>query len=203
VTVRPYLLVVAGILALGACGDDGGSDTAAVSAAPPSSGEDTTASTVIEPPENFADLDALFGPPLEDVGLDLTRAAVVELEAGPHIALYGVPAADADAPADYLDRLLPSAVAAGELALDRFPGVVSFDLCQEPTGTSTEAPPPVTVVFLTRDQWESVTDWDDAELVDLLGAAATGEGGEVEVPDDVRRLDEYEAAVAQLEERRG
>jgi hypothetical protein len=202
-TVRPSLLVVAGVLALGACGDDGSSDAAVVSTAPPSSGAETTASTLTEPPENFADLDALFGPALEDVGLDLTRAAVVELEAGPHIALYGVPAADADAPADYLDRLLPSAVAAGELALDRFPGVISFDLCQEPTGMSSEGPPPVTVVFLTRDQWESVPDWDDAELADLLEAATTGEGGQVEVPDDVRQLDEYEAAVAQLEERRG
>ena len=203
-TVRPFLFVVAaGLVVLGGCGDDAGSDTAAVATAPPDSATETTAPAGIEPPEDFAALDALFGPALADVGLDLTRASVVQFERGPHIALYGVPAADADDATDYLARLLPSTVASGEIAFDRFPAVASFDICQEPTGAASDAPPPETIVVLTREQWESVPDWGEAELVDLLDAATTGAGGQVEVPDDVRRLDEYEDAVAQLDERRG
>jgi hypothetical protein len=206
--VRPSGFAVAAVFALCACGDDGGSDTAAASTAAPSAGTETTGTpstepTQIEPPEDFAALDALFGPALEEVGLDLTRASVAQFETGPHIALYGVPAADADADADYLARLLPSTVASGAIAFDRFPGVASFDICQEPTGTSSEAPPPVTIVVLTRDQWESVPDWGEAQLVDLLAAATTGNGGHVEVSDDVRELEAFEAAVAQLDERRG
>lgn len=207
-TVRRLLVVLAVGFLLPACGDDtGGGDGTAISDSPttqPESTEGSTATTIAaEPPEDFAALDALFGPVLEEVGLDLTRAAVYRLETGPHIALYGVPAADADAPADYLDRLLPSAVASGQIAFDGFADVVSFDLCQEPTGTTSESPPPVTVVFLTRDQWETVPDWDDAGLVDLLEAATTGTGGQVEVPEDIRSLDEYDAAAEELADRRG
>ena len=58
-------------------------------------------------------------------------------------------------------------------------------------------------MYLTRDQWETVPDWDDAGLVDLLEAATTLPGGQVEVPEDIRALDEYDAAADELADRRG
>jgi len=195
--VRP---IVAGLSLLlvalvGGCSDDDGTasvaqTTTTASTAPASDGQ---------PPDDFDALASLFGPALDDVGLELTRASVPLLETGPHVALYGVPAADDDAPQDYLDRLLPSVVAAGKIAFDRFPDVASFDLCQEPTDNSADAPPPITVVVLTREQWESVPDWDDAELVDLLRAASLGDDGQVEVPDEIGELPDWQAAADELQ----
>jgi hypothetical protein len=187
-------------IALGGCGDDGESGDRGPSTTAAADDSTTTVAEEGRPPDDFDALAALFGPALDGVDLELTRGSVPELEAGPHVALYGVPADDADAPKDYLDRLLPSVVAAGKIAFDQFPGVASFDLCQEPTGTSSGAPPPITVVVLTRAQWESVPDWDDADLVDLLRAASLGEGGQVDVPDEIGELDEWKAAVEEFDE---
>jgi hypothetical protein len=188
VTMRARCLSLLVALALGAgCGDDGDAPGASVDTS-------TTTSTAAanEAPEDFDELAAVFGPVLADTGLELTRAAVYDLGNGPHVALYGVPAVDADAPADYLARLLPSAVAAGTLAFE-FDDVVSFDLCQEPTASTEEAPEPRTVVFLTRTQWDAVPDWSIATLRDLVGAASSGEGGEVRVDEEIEELDEWRA----------
>jgi hypothetical protein len=203
---RPTIAAaVAGLTLLapigGCSGDDDNAYEAPTTTTAPPDGPGTTAAISDgRPPEDFDALAALFGPALDGVDLELTRASVSELRKGPHVALYGVPAADADAPQDYLDRLLPSVVAAGKIAFDQFPDVASFDLCQEPTGSPTESPPPITIVVLTREQWESVPDWDDAALADLLRAASLGDGGQVEVPDEIGDLDEWQAAVEEFNE---
>jgi hypothetical protein len=182
------------LLGLAGCGDGNSPYDGPATTRPPTT--DGAAPAEGEPPGDFESLAALFGPGLDGAGLDLTRASVAQLETGPHVALYGVPPAGEDGPSDYLARLVPSVAAAGAVAFDGFSAVQSFDICQEPTATSgEESPPPVTVVVLTRAQWESVPDWTEASLVDLLRAASLGDGGQVDVPDEVGALDEWQTAV--------
>ena len=196
--LAPVAILVAATTLLGACGDDSspyGGRSTTTAAAGETGGTSTTGAD--EPPEEFAALSAAFAPALDELGLELTRASVARLESGTHIALYGVPAAGDDSPQDYLDRLLPSTVAAGTIAFDTYGAVNSFDICQEPTGTTDDEPPPVTIVVLTRDAWESVPDWADADLADLLEATSTGGMAQLEVTDEISELPDYEAAVSE------
>jgi hypothetical protein len=193
-SLRRGLVAASLLLGLASCGDGNSAYDAPATTRP--STTDGAAPAEGEPPGDFESLAALFGPVLDGAGLDLTRASVAQLETGPHVALYGVPPAGEDGPSDYLARLVPSVAAAGAVAFDGFSAVQSFDICQEPTATSDEGlPPPVTVVVLTRAQWESVPDWTEASLVDLLRAASLGDGGQVDVPDEVGALDEWQTAV--------
>lgn len=197
-SVRRGLLVAALVLGAG-CGDDSTYDRSTTTQRSTTEGG---APAEGEPPTDFDALSALFAPALDEVGLELSRASIVELETGPHIALYGVPAPEDGGPEDYLARLLPSIAAAGQIAFDGFEAVQSFDLCQEPTvTTNVDTPPPVTIAVLTREQWESVPDWTDATLVDLLRAVSLGDGGQLEVPDEIGELDEWQAAVDEFHAR--
>ena len=119
----------------------------------------------------------LFRARVEPLGLRITRAALVDADnqrsaEGTHLALYVEPTG-AYSEADYLDgvsavtrRFLPS-------VFRRWAGLRSFDVCQEPKpADDTRAePPPETQVFVLKQGLDRV-DWKQADLADLLTAAA-------------------------------
>jgi hypothetical protein len=83
---------------------------------------------------------------------------------------------------DYISRIMPTAELVAPDAFAEYSGLATFDLCQEPPpGVDDSAEPvPVTVLFMTRAQVESV-DWDTATTTDLRRVIATTEGGELQV----------------------
>lgn len=155
------------------------------------------------PPTDLAALQALFDPRFDALDLHVTRGSVASLEGGDHLALYVEPAGDADVTAEgYADRVMPSLAAMLPELFDTFPGLASFDLCQEPPAAvdDTETPPPETLVLLTREQVLSVDDWSTLSIAELIELAATdGGGGTVSASDAVGATTMWQSAVADAE----
>lgn len=167
----------AGVLAIGACGDDS-SDGAAEPDDEPVDGADPT-----EPlPENdFGALKAQFDPLFEPLGQTVTRIGLFDLDAGfvsddqgDHMAIYVEPT-DPDGEgwddARYIEMLAPGMAACTPFIFETWAGIQSMDLCQEPPqATAPEEEPPIeTQVLLERADSASI-DWGTADLADLLAA---------------------------------
>jgi hypothetical protein len=128
------------------------------------------------PPAGRRELVKLFGARLEPLGLRITRAALVDADnvrsaAGTHLALYVEPIA-AYADADYLDGVATVSRVFLPSVFRRWPGLRSFDVCQEPkpADDSRTEPPPETQVFVLKGGVDRVN-WKKADLSDLLAAA--------------------------------
>ena len=167
---RTFLLGSAALGVLAACGDTGSDDDAEPEAEP-------------LPEDDRAALAAVFDPRVAPLGLRITRAGLYApddsyrtSEAGTHLALYAEPMdGESFDAARYLENLVPSAAATIPYALERWSGLKSADLCQEPVPTGTpgsggEEDAFVTQVLLGRADAEAI-DWEAAELVDLIAAA--------------------------------
>jgi len=126
------------------------------------------------PPNDKAAIERVFAPELERLGVRLTRGALVDLETGKpsptgaHLAVYVEPTGDFT-PEDYARGTVRTLRAFIPGAFERWGGLRSFDVCQEPlaaTDTRPE-PPPVTKVELTKAASRKVR-WDDLDLARLL-----------------------------------
>jgi hypothetical protein len=126
------------------------------------------------PPNDKDAIDRVFAPALDRLGVRLTRGALVDLKTGKpspngkHLAVYVEPTGDYTAE-DYGRGTVATLRAFIPTAFERWGGLTSFDLCQEPLPAtdSRPEPPPVTKVDLTRAASRKVK-WDDLDLVRLL-----------------------------------
>jgi len=214
VSSRASAVAVISLLGLAACG--GGTSTASSSASTgPYSratySDDTSSSDPASvarfspdsdlpfetdlPPRTFADLQGIYQPLVDGMGLRLTRAAVIRIKTGPHLQLYVEPTGTAISPQDYLARIVPLAKAIVPDAFAAYPGIATFDICQEPPPGVDDSPepPPITVLFLTRAQVESVH-WDTVTLRDLRKLVQDQAGGELTADANVSALSEWTAA---------
>ena len=152
------------------------------------------------PPGDDRGLAEVFQPFFDPLGLQFTYGSVEEFEGGAdHLALYVEPVGPAT-DEQYLERMLSSSRAIVPFLFEEFPGLESFDLCQEPvpSGPGDPArPEPRTVVVLGRRQAASVEDWSSATLADLIRASRIGRGAEVRVDDAIGRLPAYVEARAE------
>ena len=151
------------------------------------------------PPGDDAGLEQIFQPFFDPLGLEFTYGSVAS---GRHLALYVEPTGPAT-DQQYLERLLSSATTIIPFLFAEFPGLNSFDICQEPVPTGPadpEHPEPRTVVVLTRKGAESVADWSTATLADLIKASGIGRGGEVRVDAAIAQLPGYVEARAEAQE---
>ena len=119
------------------------------------SGDGNSAKTL--PPNDKASIERVFAPELKRLGVRLTRGALVDLKtgkpsaSGTHLAVYVEPTGDFT-PEDYARGTVRTLRAFLPAAFERWSGLTSFDLCQEPlpaTDTRPE-PPPITKVDLTK-----------------------------------------------------
>jgi hypothetical protein len=162
------------------------------------------------PPARRAALVKIFGPEVEPLGLRITRAALVNpatdrrTARGAHLALYVEPtgAYSDDAylagTVDVTRVFLPS-------VFRRWPGLRSFDVCQEPSPAVDDRPepPPETQVFVLRRGLDLV-DWGATDLAQLMvvsaHAADTARGGHVPfslyVADRLQASPAYQDALA-------
>jgi len=148
-----------------------------------SSSSDSTESRL--PPNDFDELAEIFDPKLKPLGLQLTRGALVDTDnggyeksdRGHHLALYVEPTGEYT-PEQYARGIVPSARIFLPTVFDRWPGLKTMDVCQEPLPgvDDRESPPPVTQIYVTRAEAERF-DWDDARLADVIAAASRGRRG--------------------------
>lgn len=131
------------------------------------------------PPHTFEELEPLFAPIFEPMGLTLTRAGLHDLDRnyarspdGDHLALYVEPLEDWTAHA-YADAIVPSMRPLAPEIFGRWPGLASFDLCLEPPPhiDADPEPQPATQVFVSRAERNAI-DWDTATLADLMAASS-------------------------------
>jgi hypothetical protein len=126
------------------------------------------------PPNNKAAIEKVFRRQLDELGLRLTRGALVDVESGKassegtHLAVYVEPkgAYSAD---DYAGSIVAVTKTFAPGSFDTWGGLVSFDVCQEPLPSvdSRAEPPPKTKVEMTRDASGKV-EWGELDLPQLL-----------------------------------
>jgi hypothetical protein len=139
-----------------------------------SSGSDGGDSAKALPPNDKAAIERVFAPELERLGVRLTRGALVDLKTGKpsatgtHLAVYVEPTGDFT-PEDYARGTVQTLQAFIPGAFERWGGLTSFDVCQEPLAAvdTRPEPPPITKVDLTKAASRKVR-WDDLDLARLL-----------------------------------
>jgi hypothetical protein len=178
--VRRLGLVVLLALGLTACGGDD-------DAQPPRSTIDPADITTTEPtsggalpPAGALDLEPIFGAPLAELGLKLTdRGGLIDRHgggyepsaSGTHLALYVEPIGPRTV-TQYIDGIRGVAVVFADI-FERWPGLESYDVCQEPVGEddpSGAEPLPVTQIELTKAEAAAI-DWDTVSVIDLVRAS--------------------------------
>jgi hypothetical protein len=176
------LIALIACLALVGCGSDGGTAKSSSSTSTTASTPGTTGAPVDGdlPPKDSADFAALYDGELATIGLRLTpRGGLIDRSnngyehsaTGTHLALYVEPLANRSTK-QYIAGILDVAtIFAGDI-FTRWPGLQSFDVCQEPTTAVDARPEPVAVtqIEMSREQATSF-EWKTVTIVDLLAAA--------------------------------
>lgn len=138
------------------------------------------------PPNSVEELAAIFDPGLAELGVRLTRAGLVDRTDGnytyrpdgTHLALYVEPIG-AYSRADYARGVMTITEFFSTRIFDRWPGLESFDVCQEPHPDVDDSPEPraETQVTLREDAAREI-DWETFTLTDLLVLARSPDGPE-------------------------
>jgi hypothetical protein len=195
-------------VALVACGDDDNDDGEVVGGTT-SPSIDTGSTAGLDgplPPEEATALLALYGDALEDLGLELTpRGGLIDVSnggytqspTGTHLALYVEPTGEYT-PQQYVDGILAVTKVFAPDVFARWPGLESFDVCQEPP-TEVDARPepiPATQIELSRAQSAAI-DWDTVTIADLVEAGSADPPGlRLVVSEQLQNDPAYAQAVA-------
>ena len=155
------------------------------------------------PPNDKAAIERVFAPALDQLGVRLTRGALVDLQTGKpspqgkHLAVYVEPTGDYAAE-DYAHGTVPTLRAFIPAAFERWSGLTSFDICQEPLPAvdSRPEPPPVTKVDVTKRAAAKVR-WEQLDLTRLLRDAERlgSRALSVYVKPEVRQTSFYQDAI--------
>ena len=119
----------------------------------------------------------MFRDELKPFGLEVSRGLLQNIDtydpdpAGTHLALYVTPTSAKYENTDYVKNFAKLTRLFVPMVFDRWEGLESFDICQEPVDDAREEPPPVTQIFVTRTALDRVGEWKQATLIDLLAAA--------------------------------
>lgn len=209
-----------------ACGDD---DTPDASGDPTSTTavvDDTTSTTAASdttqaapsgldgdlPPPGPFDIEPIYGEALAELGLRLTSqgglidrsdGGYVPSADGDHLAIYVEPIGDDYDTADYIEGIRTVAIVFQDV-FERWPGLATYDVCQEPGAGWTDANAPrqlpVTQIELTREEAEALGDLEALALVDLVRAAQTDPPGlALRVNRRIARDPGYQAILAEAQ----
>jgi hypothetical protein len=159
------------------------------------------------PPNNKASIEQVFSRRLDELGLRLTRGALVDLRTGKvsprgtHLAVYVEPVGPFSAD-DYARQIVAVTKVFAPRSFDTWRGLTSFDVCQEPLQSldTRPEPPPKTKVNMTRKASGEVG-WRDLDLPQLLTDAKRLGTRELSVyaEPEVRRTTMYQDAVVKAQ----
>jgi hypothetical protein len=129
------------------------------------------------PPRSKAAISAPFEDELADMGLRITRAALVDPETGlpardaTHLAVYVEPTGSYSLD-DFADGVVTVSRVFLPSAFERWPGLTSFDVCQEPVPGVDDSPQPApkTQIAVSRTEADEF-DWAGADLQEYLDRA--------------------------------
>ena len=130
------------------------------------------------PPPDREDLVRIFDPKVADLGFRTTRARLQNLETyaidpkGRHLAIYLEPIEEGFTDAEYVAAVTETAKVFLPMVFKRWKGLESFDVCLEPLPTedSSDEPPPITQLLVTRDGLGDVK-WKKVALSELIAAS--------------------------------
>lgn len=170
-------LLLASCATQGATNPTGVTTTVApvTTAAPSTTVAPPTTEPAALPPHTYEALAPLLDPLVAPLGFRVTRAALVSLTTyetapdGTHLAVYVEPLEEPDVEAVAAATVPLAAVFLPEVFL-QWPGLLSFDICQERYAASdvSSAPPPETILNVSREVALGI-DWDTVTLAGLLG----------------------------------
>jgi hypothetical protein len=129
------------------------------------------------PPPTLAALQRRFDPQVKALGLRVSRGMLQNLQTyeedpeGTHLALYVEPIKPGYTNAQYLENFTKLTHLLVPAVFERWKGLESFDICQEPVDDPRAVPPPVTQIFVERDSLDRVSGWRRASLTQLLAAS--------------------------------
>ena len=132
----------------------------------------TTTEPEFLPPHLDADVVALFDPIVQPYGFRVTRGSLVDLASyqaspdGRHLAVYVAPLSDFT-PDEHAEAFVTLARIFLPSVFERWSGLESFDICQEPHLWPEGQPPAVTLFDIDRDSAEEI-DWDTVTLGELI-----------------------------------
>jgi hypothetical protein len=75
------------------------------------------------------------------------------------------------ATADYVHNFARITRVFVPMVFERWKGLQSFDICQEPANDPRDEPPPITQIYVNRTALDRVGKWKQATLAELLAAA--------------------------------
>lgn len=129
------------------------------------------------PPAELAKLQKLFDAQVKPLGLRVSRGLLQNLETyeedpeGTHLALYVEPRAPGYTDAQYVENFTKLTRKFVPAVFDRWKGLETFDICQEPVDDPRDVPPPTTQIFVARSALDRVGNWKKANLAQLLAAS--------------------------------
>ena len=141
------------------------------------------------PPASRKELVAIFAKKVKPLGLHVTRAALVNPaqerdSRGTHLAIYVEPTGEYTID-DYLDGTVSVSKVFLPYVFERWKGLKSFDVCQEPRPAVDDSPTPApeTQVYATR-AGSKLVDWKTVDVATMIhtskdAAAATPTNGDV------------------------
>jgi len=151
------------------------------------------------PPADYEALAAVFDPVVASLGYRIGRAALIdrgtyrETPDGDHLALYLTPLFD-KSPDEYVTDFLALARILGPGVFAAWPGLNSFDVCQEPFAwEGATSPPGLTILDVFRDAAAQI-DWATVDLAGLLTSAQALDGLDIHAQQEIRTTDAWSAA---------
>jgi hypothetical protein len=137
------------------------------------------------PPPDREDLVRIFDPKVADLGFRTTRARLQNLDTyeidpqGRHLAIYLEPIEEGFTDAEYVAAVTETAKVFLPMVFKRWKGLESFDVCLEPLPSedSSESPPPVTQLLVTRVGLRDVK-WKTVTLIELIAASNANEAAQ-------------------------
>jgi hypothetical protein len=199
------LAVLALAAGAAACGD---SDDAADESSDP-----TIVPRDERPPTKFSELEEIFNPMVEPMGLELTRGALIDRtdggyevsDEGRHLALYVEPIDDDEWDVDrYVTNFYDLTALLTPYVFERWSEIETYDICQEPAAADDDRPEPFpeTQIDITRAASESF-DWENSDLVDLLELDLVEDDVRTVVGEKVRVARAYTEAYSDAQARAG
>jgi hypothetical protein len=131
------------------------------------------------PPGDAAGIAALIDPLVADLGLRFTYGSLIDRTARPtfeasatgdHFAVYVEPVADYT-DAEYIENTWVLAERLTPFLFATYPGLASYDVCQEPRPAENDeaVPPPVTQLDIFRGPASEI-DWENGSLATLIAS---------------------------------